>query len=415
MIASRPGDLGDVFSSPSCGLAEYYASMSHDDLCRRLMGQDRELLSLQMTLAPMKAENVKLSRSLKQSRQQLEVILQVLFSFFGSPGRQEWLNQKWRLREKEDKDLVEFFARLLRWHNAIRADTDATVSFYQKLWRYDTAGGIFQHVATQRPDEMAGEDDLPMPEPEQFLEEVVQVSQIGAPGAPPNAASQSRPFVEGPDSPEDGSNAEPAAAPAPAAPALARPTEQRVSPIPLPMLERLTSADPLWRKVANDVDRLIHDRNQSHNPEDAAPETGATSSPGPDSTASSERYLDYLADVIWLLAKHEPTFTNAIQLAKTACGPKWSQEVEASMPASMPTWSTQQASPSSPGRSAAAPDRPRASQWRGTLSRLIWSNRKEEPSRGRSGGDVDTAARTLQVPNIPPPSRPEPARRRMNL
>mmetsp|Transcript_46789 Transcript_46789/g.111291 ORF Transcript_46789/g.111291 Transcript_46789/m.111291 type:complete len:415 (+) Transcript_46789:134-1378(+) len=414
MLPAMPGDLGDVYVATSCNLSEYYASMSHSELCRRLLTQERDLLSLQMTIAPMKAENVKMSRSLKQTRQQLEVVLQVLFSFFGSEERQEWLNQKWKARDKEDKELVDFFARLLRWHNAVRADTDPTVNFYQKLWRYDIGGGIFQNTSARQPDELTGEADMPLPDPEAFLTEEV-VTEMG--GSSANAAS-SGPGGVVPSEPS------PALQQRSSSSSSRRP-EPRVSPIPLPMLERLATADPLWKKVVSDVDRLIAERSRGRPTEDAA-ETGATASPDASAALPTERYIDYLADVVWLVVKHEPTFTNAVQLARAACGPKWASETEAApaVPSSSPQanlMGTTQAL-----RETGRGNEPQKSQAdsRGSpphsfgsrLSNLFRGRKETRPDQPAPRIEApEKRHSSMRVPIVPPPVRPEPARRRMNL
>lgn len=85
---------------------------------------------------PLRMENVRLVRSLKQIRSMLQELVEKVRKFFSSKDRREWF------QNLKDSELLSFFQQLIEWYRRVdENDKDPMLIFYRKLWEYERGDG----------------------------------------------------------------------------------------------------------------------------------------------------------------------------------------------------------------------------------------------------------------------------------
>lgn len=146
-----------------CAVNQRLEALSRKELITLIETQAADLVDFTGLISRFKIENVRLSRSLKKARHQINLILHAVQEFFADSMRREWFR-----RCRDDSSLCEFFQRLVNWYRAV-VQEDPTVAFYQRIWQYER--GEDGNVKDSR--------DVTK-EPESWVEDVANVCSEGA-------------------------------------------------------------------------------------------------------------------------------------------------------------------------------------------------------------------------------------------
>lgn len=305
------------------GMPHALARLSRSELCARLEAQSGDLADLRGLVTPFKVENVRLSRSLKRSRQQIQEVLQALRDFFADPTRREWFRER-----KDDVALCGFFQRLIAWYRSVCEEDNPTIAFYQKVWEYER-GDDFRMAESSAPDSAseapsearsadagppssarasssAGSSsmrpvDASRPssstlydacrertENLRLQEENARLRQENASLHRANASLEKE--IQGMSvSPDALGGSGSAARPAPGR------QQARPRPKPVRTLAKLSAGDARWERLLRDPDKLF-------SPDDIIDDT----------------YEQYLSEVLSIMEKHDYSFKRAIEISETS-------------------------------------------------------------------------------------------------
>lgn len=288
--ASKAERIWEAIKGPDKNIGAAEFGLDVDDLCAMLRTQDRDLTGIRLLLQPMKAENIQLSRCLRQLHQQLGEVRQVVHDFFMDPDRREWLNQRSAENGDDEKALCKFFARLIRWHNNTCKIDDPTLAFYSRIWMYernvaapsawpDAQAGFGAPMSERAPAgrTVTGEDPAQTPCSSQgawgdgFERRVRELrceleAACGDPRERPSCRVPSRVMSSGTLKPV-----------------------RAVSRLP-------RDCDPVWQRVLEEADSVFG-------------MAGAVS-------GNADQYVSYLADLLWLVEKHSGTYVRSAKLGR---------------------------------------------------------------------------------------------------